>query len=149
MSAERETLGAAYDRYAPRLYRFLCGFLGNRDDAADAVHSTFANLLRRGLGGIEDLEAYLWTAARNEARAAVHRAAQPYLEPRNGRPPVPTERARIESALASLPEDQREVVLLHVFEGLTFREIAEFLGVPADTAASRFRYAREKLEGIL
>ncbi len=40
-------------------------------------------------------------------------------------------------------------MLLHVFEGLTFREIAEILRVPADTAASRFRYAREKLEGIL
>ncbi len=40
-------------------------------------------------------------------------------------------------------------MLLHVFEGLTFREVGERLGISPDTAASRFRYAREKLKEIL
>jgi RNA polymerase sigma-70 factor (ECF subfamily) len=41
------------------------------------------------------------------------------------------------------------VVVLHVFEGLTFRETAEILGIPQDTAASRYRYALEKLKELL
>ena len=145
----RESIACAYDRYAAPLYRFLCGFLGNREDAADAVHNTFLNLARRGVEGISDLESYLWTAARNEARGMVRRKARPYLLPKNGHPVDPTQRMHVESILALLPEAQREVVLLHGFEGLTFRETGDRLGISLETAASRFHYALQKLEGLL
>jgi RNA polymerase sigma-70 factor (ECF subfamily) len=48
-------------------------------------------------------------------------------------------------ALRSLPTDQREVVVLKIWEGLTFQEIADVLDCTLPTAASRYRYALQKL----
>jgi RNA polymerase sigma-70 factor, ECF subfamily len=48
-------------------------------------------------------------------------------------------------ALRSLPEDQREVVVLHMWGELTFLQIAEILEISSNTAASRYRYALGKL----
>ena len=58
-------------------------------------------------------------------------------------------RAAVEAALAGLPENQREVVVMKLWARLTFPQIGQALGVPADTAASRYRYALEKLRGRL
>jgi RNA polymerase sigma-70 factor (ECF subfamily) len=49
----------------------------------------------------------------------------------------------------SLPDEQRAVVELKLFDGLTFEEIAEVQGVPLNTAASRWRYGIERLRAIL
>ena len=48
-------------------------------------------------------------------------------------------------ALAALPDDQRQVVVLHVWGELTFAQIGDLLGVSANTVASRYRYALGKL----
>jgi RNA polymerase sigma-70 factor (ECF subfamily) len=48
-------------------------------------------------------------------------------------------------ALGELPEEQRAVVHLKLWEGLTFEEIAEALEISANTAASRYRYGLDKL----
>lgn len=51
----------------------------------------------------------------------------------------------VQQALGRLPEIYREVVTLKVWGGLTFAEIAEALEIPANTAASRYRYGLEEL----
>ena len=58
-------------------------------------------------------------------------------------------RAAIEAALSTLPELQREVLVMKVWAKLTFPQVAEALGIPPDTAASRYRYALQKLRGQL
>jgi RNA polymerase sigma-70 factor (ECF subfamily) len=56
------------------------------------------------------------------------------------------ERARaIQTALAAVPADQREVIVLKTWAELTFAEIAEVLDIPANTAASRYRLGLEAL----
>jgi RNA polymerase sigma-70 factor (ECF subfamily) len=55
----------------------------------------------------------------------------------------------LSDALKTLPPEQREVIALKVDGGLTFGQIAEILGVNANTAASRYRYALEKLRRVL
>jgi RNA polymerase sigma-70 factor (ECF subfamily) len=56
------------------------------------------------------------------------------------------ERARLlQTALGRLPAEQRQVVTLKIWGGLTFAEIAGALDIPANTAASRYRYALEEL----
>jgi RNA polymerase sigma-70 factor (ECF subfamily) len=52
-------------------------------------------------------------------------------------------------ALTALPEEQRAVVLLHLWGGLSFRELAAALDIPANTAASRYRYALAALKRTL
>ena len=58
-------------------------------------------------------------------------------------------REAVAGAMATLPEEQRAVAHLHLWERLTFSEIAEVLDLSANTAASRYRYALNKLQGAL
>ena len=55
------------------------------------------------------------------------------------------DRLALDAAIRALPPEQREVIHLHVFEGLTFKEVALATGEPPNTVASRYRYALEKL----
>jgi RNA polymerase sigma-70 factor (ECF subfamily) len=59
------------------------------------------------------------------------------------------ERLALSRALAALTPEQREVVHLKVFEDLTFPEMAALLGISANTAASRYRYALAHLRKAL
>ena len=61
------------------------------------------------------------------------------------RPPGEPSAALLLERAGELPAEQREVVYLKVFDGLTFKEIASVCGVSANTAASRYRYGIEKL----
>lgn len=60
-----------------------------------------------------------------------------------------TRNLELEGAVQALPAHLREVVLLKIWGGLTFRDIAETLGLPPATAASRYRYALEHLRHAL
>ena len=58
---------------------------------------------------------------------------------------APKLRRRLEDAIDTLPDDQREVFVMRQVSGMSFREIGEALGVPENTIKSRMRYALEKL----
>ncbi|MEI8197916.1 MAG: sigma-70 family RNA polymerase sigma factor, partial [Phycisphaerae bacterium] len=59
------------------------------------------------------------------------------------------EQGRLENALRRLPPEQREVIQLKFYEQLTFAQIADILGIPPNTAASRYRYALAHLRELL
>jgi len=63
--------------------------------------------------------------------------------------PEDDETRALQVALAALPEKFREVITLKLWGELTFAQIAETLGIPANTAASRYRYGLEQLRGQL
>lgn len=153
-------LGTLFDRYADALYRHALVFVRQDADAEDIVQSVFVKLARRlrragkaSGPSIHDFEAYLHRAVRNESlslvrsRRLVSDGQLALVVARNGAPAAEVE--RIQAALSSLPAEQCEVVVFHVYEGQSFRRIGELLGVPQDTAASRYRYAREKLKRLL
>jgi len=54
----------------------------------------------------------------------------------------------VQGAMSKLPEIYREVITLKVWGGLTFAEIADALGIPPNTAASRYRYGLEELRKL-
>jgi RNA polymerase sigma-70 factor (ECF subfamily) len=58
-------------------------------------------------------------------------------------------REEVERALAGLPVEQREVVVLRIWGGLAFGEIAGVVGERTNTVAGRYRYGMEKLAGML
>lgn len=152
----REWLGHLYDRHAASMYRYAVMLLADRDGAADAVQQVFMRLA----DGRErpDAEAhYLKRAIRNEcfsmlrARRRRSHAANSHdiLEALTGRDDASDQRLAIQKALLRLPPEQREVVHLKMFEGLTLQEIADFTGDSINTIASRYRYALEKLRTLL
>ena len=141
-----------YDRYGAQLYRHALALTRHGQDAEDVLQNVFVKLARRRSGQeIRDLEAYLHTAIRREAQTCIrrrHRSRHEELPQlvagTNGQPPEDVE--FLNRALHRLPDEQREVVVLHVYEDMSFRRIGEMLELSPDTAASRFRYARAKLK---
>ncbi len=148
---DRMDLAEVYDRYAPQLYRHALAITHRRDDAEDAVQAVFlklASLMKRG-SAVSDPEAYLHVAVRREA---VRLRERKRLGPLEGELVAaadglsPEEADEVRQALRALPVEQSEVVLLHLYEGMPFRRVAELLEIPPDTAASRYRYAIAKLK---
>lgn len=155
-----EAFAALYDRLGPALYRTAAAWLGSRPDAEDAVQEVFAGLVRarQSLRYVADLRAYLFASLRRVAgRIARRRRRLPAASLRVvAEPPVPAARptdldlsSRLERALAALPAEQREVIALKIDGGLTFAQIAAVVGISANTAASRYRYALEKLRAAM
>ncbi len=154
----RETAYAElYDRWAARLFRVAWELSGSRETAEDAVQDVFTGLFRgrRGLIRVERLDAYLFAALRHAvARRAGRERATASTDAGAPLPAAPApaasgETSRLEEALRRLPPDQREVVSLKVDAALTFEAIGETLGISANTAASRYRYALEKLRSAM
>jgi RNA polymerase sigma-70 factor (ECF subfamily) len=159
--ASGDRLAALYDRFAAALFRYAAMILADRAAAADAVHQVFLKLARSGLSFDDRSPAlegsYLRRAVRNECYSRLRERRRDIvvtvdanlLELVEGLDDRPAERLALEQALGELPAEQREVVHLKLWEGLTFQEIAAATGEPANTAASRYRYAIEKLRHIL
>lgn len=137
-------LARLYDEHAAVLHGFLLAWTGSAAEARDVLQETFV----RAAGSeveVERLEsprAWLVTLARRH-RAAAQEA--PVLAPPTGDPDAAVMREAMEAALGDLPTEQRAAVILHVWGGLSFREISESMDVPLHTAASRCRYGLARL----
>ncbi len=156
MPADLERL---YDDHAKALFAFLLNFTRDENDTHDVLQEVFAKLARRPdlLRAARDERAFLIRLAHNAAidlmrrRGASNRHHEQFgAEPLSPFAPAddPDEqafRAQLAAALAELPPDQRAVVHLKLWEGLTFEQIADALEIPPNTAASRYRYGLDKL----
>ena len=151
-----DDLADLYDRLGPALYRYALMILGDPAGAEDVVQDVFVSIARRRADGVTSIDAYLKLAVRNGCYDVLRRrrarpevqAGTVLLEAR-GPHDDPAERMALESALRSVPAEQREVVHLKIFEGLTFQEIADLAGESVNTIAGRYRYALEKLRAAL
>lgn len=144
-----------FEAYGPKL--LLCARQWTRSlaDAEDVVQEAFVRYWRhqRQLPG--DPQALLITSVRRAALDLARRdtrrvnregKADGGLEDRNDffepQPGDDAERRReIEAAMQLLPAEQREVLVLKIWQEFTFEQIAETLGISPNTAASRYRYA--------
>jgi RNA polymerase sigma-70 factor (ECF subfamily) len=147
----RAEVGRLYDEYGTGLYRYALMILADAASAEDALHDVFAKLLTQRTS-IDDEQRYLWRAVRNQCFSALRRRATsgggPLIES-VGPNDRPEERLALEAAIRDLPADQREVLHLHSFEGMTFQEIADLVGESTNTVSSRYRYAMSKLRRTL
>jgi RNA polymerase sigma-70 factor, ECF subfamily len=142
-----------YERHGRALLAYACALLRDPSAAEDVLHQVFLNVLR-GKRAIDGEPAhYLFRAIRNTAlnhirgqsREVELADAGVWLESPNG---STEESVALQSALATLPAEQREVVVLKIWGQLTFEEAGEVIGVSSNTAASRYRYGLEKLRDI-
>jgi RNA polymerase sigma-70 factor (ECF subfamily) len=150
-----------YDRFAARMYRAALRILGSREDAEDVVQDVFLSAVRsrERLGDVRDLTAYLFAALHRAAgRCAVRRvralqlsstAVDEAVAPVEPVASDNADRHRLERAIRSLPDEQREVLTLKIDGELTFAQIAQVMGVSVSTAASRYHYALKKLKTSL
>ncbi len=146
-----EAIAWVYDTFAKGLYYHALTLLGSPQDAEDLLQNLIIALARTRPRVEGSLKTYLYRAVRHEAAAVLERRSIGNQKIKNRRAPAPSAPSPLEiqalrEALAALPSEQREPVILKFFYSFTLREIAELTGDNADTIASRCRYAMEKLK---
>jgi RNA polymerase sigma-70 factor, ECF subfamily len=153
-------LGLLFDLTSQRLVRFATALTRHQHDAEDAVQTTLVRLARQpqSLTRADCPWAYLLRMVRNEALLIARRKQRSMTSSDLGdlvtQCPV-DEAEREEShravwvAMRSLPQEQAEVVVLKIWEGLTFSQIGDVLTISPNTAASRYQYAMIKLTARL
>ena len=152
-----------YEKYRDDLLRLAISLLNEADIAEDVVHDVFTSFIQNGkqfqLTG--SLKSYLATCVANSARNKnrTYKRHNPSLDAAkqvassSSRPEkwiiMSDEFRQLSNALAKLPYDQRETVLLHAQSGMKFRQIAKLQNVPIKTAQSRYRIGLNKLRSLL
>jgi RNA polymerase sigma-70 factor, ECF subfamily len=152
-----------YDEHAQSLFAFLLNFTRNEADTHDVLQEVFCKIAARPglLDGARDEGAFLLRLAHNAAIDLMRRRGTreknhatfaedaPFLFEQSTNADEEDFRRALAEALASLPPEQRAVTHLKLWEGETFVQIAATLGIPPNTAASRYRYAIDKLRDLL
>jgi RNA polymerase sigma-70 factor (ECF subfamily) len=147
-----------FTQLGPALLLFARRWTNCRAEAEDVVQEAFVRFWRRQ-HSIEN-RALLYAAVRSaaldrirgEQRRARREAAVALDGDRHYEPQftsVDEDQQQLAAAVERLPDVQREVVILKIWNDLTFAEIAEVLEISPNTAASRYRYALEALKKIL
>jgi RNA polymerase sigma-70 factor, ECF subfamily len=157
-AGDPQAYAALYDRLGARLLRVARAMLRDRQNAEDAVQDVFVGLVksRQRLLLVQDLDAYVFAMLRH---GISQRLRQSQMErhqltllamalPPTAPAPVEND-PDLDRALQELPAEQREVIALKIDGDLTFAQIAQVLGISPNTAASRYRYALEKLRRML
>ena len=145
-------------RWEKRVFNYLLRLVGHREDALDLSQDVFLKAYQN-LKKLEDpsrFAGWLFRIAHNEAYSLLRKnkpegelVAEPSTPEGAGRMfPVELSLA-IEGALARLSEDQREAVLLKVYQGFKFEEMAEILSCPVSTVKSRLYTALDLLKEML
>lgn len=167
---DRDAVEELFRRYRGLAYRVAHRLLGHDADALDAVQDGFIKALTH-LDGFEGRSSFKTWLLRIVSNAALDLGRQRRRrdamtlessagvdlqgEPSPSTPPPGQElehadlRRLLDVALKSLPEAQRRTFVLHVDGGLSYREVADVLGISIGTVMSRLFYARQKLRAAL
>lgn len=146
--------------WLPRLRRYARVLRRNREDADDLVQDTLERAWSRaGLWqGVGDMRTWLFSIMHNLHVDALRRGRLDVVELDDGHVPevsvAATQAERLAlrdlyKALAALPDEQREVLLLVALEGMAYAEIAQALHIPIGTVMSRLSRGRERLRGLV
>jgi RNA polymerase sigma-70 factor (ECF subfamily) len=153
-----DALDLLCERYEVPLFQFLSGMLRDHHLAEDALQETFVRALQR-LDGVDPshLRGWLFTVAYHQAMLLKRkRKRRPGTLPEEHDEPggIPDpgwqaefheDTARLRRLLDRLPAGQREVIRQRVYEGKRFREIADALGCPLNTALARMHEGVKRL----
>ena len=166
-AGRREALEELFRRYRTPAYRVAYRLLGHEADALDAVQEGFVKALTHldSFRGQSSFKTWLLRVVSNaaldlgrqrgrrETLSLAENTADQDGPAGSDDPTRRLERAdlrrQLDEALATLPEAQRRTFVLHADAGLSYREVADALGISIGTVMSRLYYARQKLRAFL
>ena len=167
-ASDRDALAALYDRYGRRVFALAARILNDPATSEEVAQDVFLSIWRRGQSYSPDkgrFTTWLFSIAHNRTIDELRRRRRDRNregEDVDGHLDIMSndispddsavaqdEYAQVRVALRSLPGEQREVVELSYFKGLTQAEIAEKTGQPLGTVKTRMRLALKKLRGAL
>ena len=148
-----------YDSHAGGLYRYLLRFVASPDAARDLLQDVFVKASPVPLPqALKSERAWLYRFAHNAAidHLRRERVRHPAAREDHGAsiapavdPDSPAIASELRQALDTLPPEQRSILELKLWEGLTFEEISTVQDISLNTAASRYRYGLEKMRTTL
>jgi len=153
---EESAFAEFYDACADKLFRYLRHRLGGEDSASEVLQEVFVKMVKhqRRLRRVEHLESYVFQIAYNEANRWIRRNKKTAsLE----KEPVANEteqqaveyEEQVEFAMTRLDGLDRDIIQLKVFGELTFKNVADAMGLPQGTVSTRYRRALQRLREIL
>jgi RNA polymerase sigma-70 factor (ECF subfamily) len=164
---EEKAFAELYEQFSPRLYGLALRLVNNAKDAEDILQEAFQQIWKRAgtydpklSSGFSWAMMIVWHKAMDRLRkrhrveriadsaAAFHHFAETD-ETSCLQPLVKERRQEVHRALAKIPEDQREALMLAFFSGLTHQQISEQLRVPLGTIKARIRRGLLRLQDLL
>ena len=153
-----EAYNLLVSRWEKRVFNYILRLVGHREDALDLTQDVFLKAYQH-LPKLEDVSRFapwLYRIAHNEAYSLMRKnrpEGELEFEPRSSEPhaklyPVELTLA-VQGALSRLNDDQREAVILKVYQGFKFEEMAEILSLPVSTVKSRLYTALDLLKDAL
>lgn len=161
---ERDLLGILIERYYDQIFKFCYYKTGDEALACDCVQDTFLRMIRYMDTYIEKdrFKPYLFQIASNACNDGLRKRGDCFIEDQaEAREKMASASDRgdlgeqvvmadaVKAALASLPQMQRDVVILRFYSDLKITEIAKVTGVSVPTVKSRLRQGKQKLKSIL
>lgn len=160
----KDAMRRIYEKYRDDLLRVAAGLLYERSDAEDVVHDVFTEFVKGSadfkLTG--SLRGYLATCVANKARNLKRDNFRKRTVAIEEAEPIASHHKRPEQwiiydeqfwllcyAMAQLPSEQREAVVLHLHGDMKFKDIAAVQNTSIKTALSRYRYGIDKLRSLL
>lgn len=158
---EIDKLALLFERYKKPMYAFFYRFSGSRETSEDLVQTLFYRVLkyRRKYSGEGKFSTWLYRIARNLAIDHYHSDRRISVDPLEKEPAAADDRADrilvkheeislLRQAMKQLTPQEREVLVLSRFQGLTYREIGEICNCPEGTVKARVFRAIQSLKGI-
>jgi RNA polymerase sigma-70 factor (ECF subfamily) len=157
-----DALARVYEKYVDAMMTLAMGLLNQRAAAEDVVQDVFLSFARsaKDLRASGSLRSYLATSVLNRVRDSRRRRQRQAVGDAglcvSAESPGPEraailaeETARLNDAVAELPDEQREVVLLRLKANLKFRDIAKLQQTSINTVLGRYRYGLDRLRSLL
>ena len=157
----REKIKEIYDRQVDRVYRTAMVFMKNTQDAEDIVQSVFLTLIEKGIqfDTPEHEKAWFIVTTRNRCKDIlksywrksvdlVEEGMDETADSVSTDPPGSDFRAEALDIIMNLPENQREIILLHYYEGYTVNETADMLKLSESKVRSQIASAKRALSKL-
>ena len=158
----REVWEELYREHRQALFTLALSVTGRAEQAEDAIHDAFTRLFRHGDKPKGNPAAYMYMSVRNAAidqirrnvrdrgrRQSIFEQTDPNAVGHRQTPAhdaLDTERQQaVRDAIDKLTDEQREVIVMKIYGGLTFDQIAKAVEAPLSTVTSRYRRGLEKM----
>ncbi len=163
---DKEQFGVLIERYEKKLLRYGTKFLSNRENIVDIVQEVFMSAYQniKSFDSSKKFSPWIYRIAHNAFVNNMKRSlARPlvffdldtlishpiYEDPASKEKEQKEMHSMIDKGLESLPDNYREVIILHYLEELSYKEIADVLRIPPGTVGIRLKRAKEKLKKVM
>ena len=158
---EIQKIAKVMEQEKRKLFCYACCYLGDVEEAKDVLQDIFLNLCKSPevIVNIRDLKCYIFRCLFNHCNTLVQRKNRLRILNIDSKEVAEIEDPKsndfeqeyifINGLLNTIPQEQSEVIRLHIHGEKTFREISEIIGVPEASVKSRYRYGIEKLRKMI